>query len=281
MTAIANATGLYNTLGYNFDDPNNAIQTFSTETQTNMGSVPPLMSSGFANDIINNDINGYFRNPVSASVQSISNSDVSIKSDCVGLQGIDQQTTDLFTAIISIPLTNTCTTFIQHTDRISGLTDQTIYSTTQPNYKSATSIGKLVMYLTNQTDSITDNSPLLGAFTSLFINNQLSANANTMLSYASLITNSLANTASTTVPGEFTIRSNLTYNQVLTISSGISGINTLLNTRRIHDEHFYQNSRSLVAHYSTIKGLGMSGESDLHLINNFIGTPKLIDRVNT
>ena len=47
-------TGLYNTLGYNFDDPNGDVNTLSDNTIAHLNTMPEMIKSWQVTDIINN-----------------------------------------------------------------------------------------------------------------------------------------------------------------------------------------------------------------------------------
>ena len=71
-------TPLFQTLSYNYDDPNGAITDFSANTIAHLDSIPPLIVEWQSADIANNDVSGYFQNPVANSTQIIWNSANSI-----------------------------------------------------------------------------------------------------------------------------------------------------------------------------------------------------------
>ena len=45
MALVNNATGVYATLGYNFSDPNGAVQTLSASTQAHLNTIPAMAVS--------------------------------------------------------------------------------------------------------------------------------------------------------------------------------------------------------------------------------------------
>jgi hypothetical protein len=284
-------TGLYNTLGYNFDDPNGDVNTLSDNTISHLNTMPEMIKSWQVADIINNDVGGYYQNPVANTVQVMRNTVNLITSTCTsanGLQGSTSTITDIFNTIGNNTLANTCLSYIEHTDRISGVVayapsqdvnlaiDQYVV---KPYYKTAIAVGRLVMYLTNQTDAITNTSPIMGNFTSLFVGPQLSDSANTISIYYNLISSSI--TYSSDVNGNTIATSSLTLPQVNTINDGIANTIIFLTTRQTHDENFFTNSNSLVTKYQAVNQFGQIGETQNYLINNFIGSPKLLSRINT
>jgi len=274
MTTINNATGLYAKLGYNFDDPNNIIQPLSANIQSEMARIPAFMTEASARTMINGDTTVYFQNPVKTPVQSISNSANSIISICSELNGNIPQTS------VCSTLVNACQSYITHTNNISGLTDiNAVAQLDQVTYKTAVSVGTLILHLTNQTDGIINTSPILGNFTSLFVGPQLSASANTISIYYNLISNSIS--TSLDINGNVVATSSLTLDQVNNINTEISNTITFLTTRQLHDQTFFQNSKDIVNAFANCKDLKNFGETEKYLINNFIGTPELINIINT
>lgn len=278
-------TGLYNTLGYNFDDPNDNIKTLSDNTLTHLNSMPEMIKAWQATDILNNDVGGYFENPVLSATTSIRDTVNLIMATCLtanGVQGSTSTITTLFHNIAINTLPTTCSNYIDHTNRLSGVTpygENQALSATKPYYQTATATGRLMMYLTHQTDNITDSSPVMGNFTSLFVEPQLVTKYNTLLTYYNQIVNSI--TYSLDINSYSVATSDLTLSQVSAIDAEISSTITFLTTRQTHDETFFTNSRNLISKYQSTNQFSQTGETQNYLINNFIGSSKLLSRINT
>ena len=73
MALVNNASGVYSTLGFSYSDPNNQVVEFSANTQAHLNTVPPVIVSWQAQDIVNDDVGGYYKNPVSNSIHFMSN----------------------------------------------------------------------------------------------------------------------------------------------------------------------------------------------------------------
>jgi hypothetical protein len=71
MATVNNATGVYTTLGYNFNDPNGDIQTLSANTLAHLNTMPEFITSWQAQDIASNSVGGYFQNPTANDVNNI------------------------------------------------------------------------------------------------------------------------------------------------------------------------------------------------------------------
>ena len=151
--------------------------------------------------------------------------------------------------------------FKSHTDNISGLTIATSDSTTIPHYDSVITMGQQLLVLTNTTDNISNTTPMLGNFTSLFISGEL-ANSNTTI-YTDRLAMDAANVGGI---------SSLTANQINTIITHVQTANTLIGVRRAHDWNFYAKSRQILDDYYFVKNFTSMGNTTTYLVNNLIGT---------
>lgn len=264
---VSNTAGVYATLGYNFSDPNGDVIDLSANTQSHMNSMPALINSWQAADITNNSVNGYYQNPVANSVQNIWNTANSIIS-------LTANTSNLNTSIYitATALAVTSNSFMIHTNRISNVEPFTGQDVIVPFYTTAVALGRTALYITNQTDGIINNSPMLGSFTSILVGPQISSNANTINAYVSLISASIDPIANT---------SNLTNAQIIQINSDLSTANTLMSDRRSADFTYFTNLQTFVNNYNAVKAIGNMGETEKYLANNFIGTEKLNSRINS
>ncbi len=291
MTTIANSAGVFARLGYNFDDPNETIQNLSAETQAQLNAVPALIESWSGKDLATSNVGGYYKNPVSTNVQTIStsvNSIVSIVSAANGLQGSTFTITTLFSNIANTILSNTCQSYILHTDRLSGLRnfDDDVGANTSAIYTSpykdpAIGYGKSLMFITNQTDGIINTAPILGSFTSLFVGPQINANSSIISTYYNIINNSITVTQDTSGAYSNTVHtSNLSLSVVTTIDQQLANTNIFLGTRENHDKNYYANLKAVSEDYQELRKLQKLGESEDKLVQDFIGTDKLLSRLN-
>ena len=266
MALVNNATGVYATLGYSFSDPNNDVQMLTANTQAHLNTMPAVITTWQAQDIANNAVGGYFQNPVANSVISIGSSANSIY---ISANSVSNRANLNSIITASRSLAAVVPGFINHTDNLSGINPITQF--TVPYYQNATSLGKTALYITNQTDGIVNNSPILGSFGSILIGPQISNQANTLANDLIIINNSITGTG----------QSNLTSIQITQIASDISNTTTLLSTQRTQDVTFFNNLQTLVNNYNTTKQFNNLGQSQSYLLNNFIGTPKLQTRINS
>ena len=129
-----------------------------------------------------------------------------------------------------------------------------------------------------QTDGISNNAPIMGNFTSLFVANDLIVIYNTLSTYANIVNNSITTTIDpmTFLPIN---TSNLTYNVVNSIATTANSANSIFYERRVHDEQFFKNSIDLLTDYKKVRGIGKSGQAESYLIENYIGSDKLLSRL--
>jgi hypothetical protein len=165
-------------------------------------------------------------------------------------------------------LYNNTNSFLAHTNRISGVTPFVGQDVENPYYDTAMGLGKTALYITNQTDNITNTSPILGSFTSILIGPQVGSANVTLANNLVTLTNGVT-------------ANNLTEAQISQILSDISNTNILLITRQNADVTYYTNLRSFVDKYNQVKKFSNMGETETYLVNNFVGTDKIKERINS
>jgi hypothetical protein len=265
MVAVANAAGIWQSFGYNFDDPNGNIKELSDETKSHLESMPPFIKSWQAQDIANNDFGGYYQNPVGSVASLIYQTASHIVVSTTGVTNLSNVHTS------ATGLVANADNFRTHTARLSGLIENNGTDTQNVYMEQAMSLGRTAMYITNQTDGITNNAPILGSFSSIMIEPQLTANSDILLTYKEQLNGSI------NVSLSF---SNLTSSQITTIDNHINSLNDFMNYRRTSDINFYTNVKVFVDGYNKTKKLNNMGESEKYLMNNFIGTEKAKNRIN-
>ena len=288
MTTIANSAGVFARLGYNFDDPNETIQVFSDKTKAQLNAVPALLDSWAGKDLATSNVSGYYKNPLATDVQTISdsaNSIVSLVTAANGLLGLTGTITTLFANIAITNLATVCQSYKLHTDRLSGVRnfDDDVGANTSAIYTSpykdpAIGYGKSAMYIVNQTDGIVNTAPILGSFTSLFVGPQINANSSIISTYYNIINYSI--TVTTDGGGNTIHTSNLSQTVVTTIDSQLANTTIFLANRENHDKNYYANLKVVSEDYQELRKLQNLGESESTLIEDFIGTDKLLSRLN-
>lgn len=271
---------VYGRLGFDFDSNNITIFTLSEEAINHLNTSPSFLPNSWqVNDLAANNTTGYYKNPT-ANVYTTLYANTNL---------IFQIANTVFSAN-TFPLAynnegpnlaNTANNFMitlnqfkSHTDNISGVTalaDAGTAARDFPYRESALGFGKFLIYLTNQTDGISNASPSLGSFTSLFVIDQLDAN-NTIIYTDRVTLNSSLNVTNV---------SNLTGSAINTIISHIETANTLIDTRRNHDINFFRNSSQVVQDFGKVSQFSNMGPIDSQLANNYIGSDKLVSRLNS
>jgi len=283
MAKVNNATGVYATLGYNFSDPNGAVQTFSANTQANLQQFPPIINEWQAKDLADNNVGGYFQNPVYDQLNTIK-----IKSDAIyqacntalSSPGVDPEGSPLppsysgpdLSAIMaaSNSVTIQANTMIFHTNKVSGVTPLEGQDDIDinPYYQTITSYGKQVIYITNQTDDIVDNSPIMGCLTSLLVVPEFTDYASNVTSFLTKVNSIISTNSDTTgsLPG---------------MVSKLNEMQSFMVERRGHDVTFFTNVKNTVKKFTQLSGFTNAGETEKYLLNNVVGTDKLKSRISS
>ena len=282
-------TTLFSRLNYTFTDPNSVISPLSNDVERTLDGMPKLLEPWQAEDLATSNTGGYFVNPcanITTNIWTTSNTLVSVANNVQGSGNLTGLWTQIHTTLSYISNSSTGNTqagdFLAHTNRISGVTSINVSANqgvaNLPHYETATQTGKALVSLIYQTDGISNNAPIMGNFTSLFVANDLIVIYNTLSTYANIVNNSITTTIDpmTFLPIN---TSNLTYNVVNSIATTANSANSIFYERRVHDEQFFKNSSDLLIDYKKVRGIGNSGQAESYLIENFIGSNKLLSRL--
>ena len=288
MATIANGTGVFATLGYNFTDPNNDVIALSNSVISHLNVVPPLMQTWQAQDIANNSTSGYYQNPVSNDTIKIANTGGGIifYSANVTSNNANTYTDNLWRGLSTTTLQIVANNFLDHTNRLSGVSDYNtdmkngLSTYDKPYLQTAMAAGKAASYIVFQTDNIQNTAPMLGSFTSILVGPQINAASNLIVNYPRMIANSIS-IGVDPISGNVISVSNLSYTQVLQINNDVANTINLLSGRQTNDENFYINLQALNKKFSTVTQFNNMGETQDYLIKNFIGTPSLIAKINS
>jgi hypothetical protein len=240
--------------------------------------VTPLLNSWQIQDMANNDVGGYFQNPVANVVQAIWNlSNTYITYNTNGLSNTTNATINTLiqqTVANAIAIANVyANTFVYVTNRESNVTSVGNDVTTI-HYTTAMSQSKTATYIISMSDqSVQNNSIILGNFTSIMIGNTLNSLNTVFYTLSSVLANSV-NTSST--PWS----SNIDLANAQSLQSNVSALANKLLTFPQNDQRFFQNTATLINNYHSVRNFSSLGQSETQLINNYIGTPKLISRIN-
>lgn len=265
---------LYASLGYDFDNAklgdalylSAGAERFLEKANT---EIPTWMVNDLANGPI--DITNYYKNPLES---SLSNS-LSISTSYF----VIANTVDMWDAASGNTLVSTIASLVievpkmqSHTDNVSGVREMTSNTETIPSLDSALSIGDMNLRLLNQTNGVSNTSPLLGSMTSLFIQEDIDANNTSMVIDTQTVQDSISVVSDES--GSY-YTSNLTEEQVTTLLYRASGYQSLLQTRREHDWNFFSKSMAMAQGFIKLNRFLNMGNTQTNLVENYIGTDTL------
>jgi len=249
---------VFDRLGYSFDSTRfgdaSILSSNASNTLNLIASTSPPMKDWQIQDLsagTSATRSNYFQNRTTTYNSSML---VSVNSLAVSANAANDSVTVAAASSLIVKLN----TFQSHTDNISGVSVVTSYQV--PSYDSLSILGQQNMMNLTKTDGPQSNTvPMLGGFTSLFIQDKLSAYANQLSTYA----NTYSNTYSTTY------------------STYMNGVGTDLNARITADWTFYQNSLAVSNESAFLQQLTSAGGTNTYLLNNVIGTPSLVTKLNS
>ena len=254
---------------------NNVVQ-FSNNTTNYLNTIPSIVNNWQAQDIANGDVGGYHVNPLANVILYIEATENQIVTVCSLITSLATISTTAVTAA------NSANNFFAHTQRLSGVVQvQNDLLVNLPHYDTAVQYGKTIIYLANKNNeafgvNVNDNTPIIGNFTSLFTGNDLN-------NMAIMVTNDLHTIqhSITTSGGDYIVTtSNLTPTQISTITANLISISSFMDSRRSNDEIFFQTEQQIVLNFNSVRKYSNMGSTELYLINNFVGSDKLKQRIN-
>lgn len=255
--------GIFERLGFPQSLSANTI-VYSNTTINSLNAMPSLLTDWEMQDIANSNVTGYFVNPTSASANSIISDLNYIITISTGISDLNTINTAAFNVVSS----NNLIKYREHTNRLSGVSPPDYENPTLPHYDSAIGVGKVLTYLLYQSDGISNNAAFIGNFGSIILSNTIADYATTINSNAILINGSISGGSS-----------NLTAGQKITIVNNINSMNSFVANVRANDISFFANCTSVVEEYKTLKGFNSMGQTQNELIQDYIGTEKLKERL--
>jgi hypothetical protein len=273
---------VFDRLGFNFDTTRfgsgNNLTPAAANSISRLSNVGTPMPDWQKSDLATSSVTktNYFQNPTTTYVNSMLSSAISISSNALIINAFSMSAS-ANNLIIEL------NRFVSHTDNISGIT--TVTSPSVPSFDRASNLGRMSLQILSKADEPQSNTDvLLGSFTSLFIQDILLANSNQLLSYSIQLKNSIS--ANTTDDGEggpstTTYSSNLANSIISSMSSYCNTTSSILNTRRIHDWTFYQNTNELMRENGFLQQFNNLGNTQKFLIKNVIGTTSLVDKLTS
>ena len=273
---MANNYGIYARL--NITDPEiaNNARPLNASANAYVNFLPIQLKQWQAEDIGNNQASGYFTNPTGSLAVSISNAGNTIITACQNANNLAGIVNSAITMVAAKEY------FVAHTNRMSGVTKVTQATATLPHYDTAILMGKSLMNIVSQTDNIQNKSPILACFSSLFCANTMSEYANTLITYPTIIVNSLnVVTVGEGIDSYLQYDSNLSSEQISTMISTITSATSILVDKPANDVAMYARFKAVQAEVTELKQFTNLGQTEQYLINNFIGSEKLKTRLNS
>lgn len=253
------------------------VQPLANTTIKHMEMMPPLLNKWQQDDIANDAVGGYYTNPVG----NVANS---IGSTCISITNIEQLANTSAQTVYNcaVTLITSKNNFYAHTNRLSGLVPVNAATTELPHYSTAMITGKLMMYLTYQSDGVTNNSPIMGNFTSLYTQNTLSDYYTTIQNYPTILAAGMSSTTTEGEGGSTTTWSCNVSGTILTqMATKLTEISSFMDTRRTSDVTFFQTSQAILDDYQEVRGFSGMGQTENQLIKDKVGSEKLLDRLNS
>ena len=263
---------IYSRLPYNFTPANSEILVLSDSTKSHLNSMPRLLNDWQIEDISNSDTGEYFKNPVGNTANSLFLNTKAIESaanDVVAWGDQSNAANNLH--LKANNLGEQITLFISHTNNVSGVNPASSGGddfANFPYYDSAMGFGKLLTYVTHQSDGVLNTTPTIGSMTSLFIEEELAAND-------TIISTDL-DTINASYAGGFYTLSN---NEINVIISHIETANNLISTRKEHDILFFREVKSIITDYGAVNKFSNMGETQTKITTQYVGTDKLKQRL--
>ena len=268
---------IFNYLNFNFDTSKLGValdpeENLESGTKKTIPIIPKWQYDAIAGNQVSTS--NYLKNPVANVTQSIrdtSNTIITLSTGNVDLTQIltaantisGYSTGDEFS---STYIRGRCEDFLSHTNNVAGVTIST--SETFPDFFTASGIGKLVFSIVSKYEGITDNRPILGSMTSLFVGPDLEGNLSQMI----VATNDIRDSIRITEGETPLIESDLTEVRKAQILTLLTNVATTMQTRREQDIQFYGRCRNILDRYTTITKFSNFDALQLHLVENLVGT---------
>jgi hypothetical protein len=287
-------TSIYARLGFDSTNPisNSAVQDFSDSVKNQMDLMPSFLNEWQTQDVATSNTAGYYQNPlisILSSVYTTANNLIKEKHPITGssnaisvlLANTRNNAVTITYSNTELSITSEYDSFLYHTNRLSNMVPMDS-NTTLPHYQTAMGIGKMMIYITNKSDGIQNNSPIMGNFTSLYTGNTLTslqANAATLLV---TLNNSITVTTTGTPPNTVsTYSSNISLFNAQSLDNAFSGLLNTMRGTRLSDTAFFQNSSAVLDDFNKVREFSKMGQSETQVVTEKIGSPKIIERLNS
>ena len=261
---------VFNRLGYNFDSSQFGSAVNFTDGQKMFYTGRTDLKQWQIDALANSDVSGYYQNPMANNLITLGTLSTTIKSSADVIYIAANTAGDNTRAAVATSvmvaantLLNVLSDFTIHTNNLSNVT-KSANGSSLPDYELAIAVGRQVLSIINQTDNIQNNIPILGNFTSLTLTDEVASNVITLTTDSTTMANASVST-----------------NAMNVVISDIQSCYTLLQTRQNADVNFYTNSLSIINDYGTLSKLNNMGVVTESLVQNYIGTPKLLSNLQS
>jgi hypothetical protein len=268
-------SSIFDRLGFDSTAAGGNVSELSSNTTSTVSQMPPLLNDWQKDAVATSNTSSLMKNSLETDIQNLWN----VSNNIISITGLNLSNASNISHAAN-NLNAAANNFMGHTNRISGVSPVNSDTSTLPHYNTAIAAGKMVMYLVSQSDGIQNNAPIIGNFTSLFTSSNLVSYYATVNSYPTLVASSMSESTGGDPPTS-TYTSNLSSIQIQTISQNINTAATFMNDRRTYDVGFYANCQSVISDFQKVKQFSNMGETEIYLINNFVGTEKLINNINS
>jgi hypothetical protein len=274
---------VFNRLSFSFDTGKFGDSIYlSDNTKNFLNTQPVTLETWQKNDLANGTIivSNYYKNPVLNVCNQLQSSTQNLYNIIQTITGYDFADGVTLASSVNTLLTE-INLFKQHTSNVSGVTkvEATVPEdgspvVDYPDYDSAIQLGQDLLMLLNNTDGIQDSTPVLGNMTSLFIEDEITANLAIITNDFPLLNVSLR------YSGIDDVLSNISTTNANFIISHVQTASGMLNTRRLHDWNFFRQGTILLEDYNRIDKLENVGNTQIYLINNLIGTDEYKQKIS-
>jgi hypothetical protein len=276
-------SSIYARLGFNSADPltNSSVQDLSANVTVQLNMMPKMLNNWQTKDIAEANTSGYYVNPLTGTISNIisisndmANTTDNISGTSVNISHLITQTGNVANTIATI----TAPGFLYHTNKQSNVIPPDV-NINEVHYETAMGYGKLMMYMVHQSDGVSNNSPIIGNFTSLYTGDTLNVQSELANTWVTTLKNSIS-TSSIGYPPVVTHTSNITLSQAQSMYNDFANLNSTMVTYRNQDNAFFNNSKAIVSDYNKATQFSNMGQTEESLVMNFIGSPKIISRLN-
>lgn len=273
---------VFDRLQYNFDterfDGASNLSPAAANTINLVANNTPQLEQWQKTDLENGNIvrTNYFENPTANFNSSMLISCGNIALNSLACANANSSLIEVFnsanTLVISLNI------FQSHTDNISGVT--VVTSPDVPSYDTSSGYGQMNMMNLSKSDGTPSNTvPILGSFTSLFIQDILQANSSNLSTYSTQLKDSIS--ISTDLSGNTIYTTNLSPTEITNIKNYMDSTSNTLIERVNHDWTFFRNTIQVTKDSAFLQQFTNMGGTNSYLVEKVVGTDSLVNKITT